>query len=435
MAYLALLVIAGYAVYVMKPEERAKLLGKAVAMAREVKGRADEARLAPEPFRDALRQRTPWVLATPAIIFLQVTVFVLMLLSPGAMSDQDTLISWGGNIGIRTTNGEWWRLVTSTFVHAGFLQLLISVAGLAQAGILAERLTGPITVALVYLAAGVLASLESLSSHSVVVGFGSSSAILGVYGLLLACLLWDTLARRSSARGPQTLFESDESSAAGEPIDGAEPIDLGEPTPLPRVPLATLKALAPAAGIFLLWCLADGFDSSKLSGLMAGLVCGLALASNVTLEKPSIFRLAGAVAALVAIVAVSAFPLRGLTDARPEIARVVALEDRTTVTYQKAVDQFKLGRLSADALARQIDQTITPELKAASARLKTLGKVPAEHAPMVKDAEEYLRLRDESWRMRAAALHKSNMPALRQADKTERASLEAFERIKPVEQK
>ena len=95
--------------------------------------------------------------------------------------------------------------------------------------------------------------------------------------------------------------------------------------------------------------------------------------------------------------------------------------------------QFKLGTLSAEALAQTIERKITPELAAAQARLKTLGRVPPEHQPLLASAEEYLRLRDESWRLRAAALHKSSMSALRKAEGAERASLEAFEKIKPVE--
>ena len=67
------------------------------------------------------------------------------------------------------------------------------------------------------------------------------------------------------------------------------------------------------------------------------------------------------------------------------------------------------------------------------ARLKALGRVPPEHQQVLASAQEYLRLRDESWRLRAAALHKSSMPALRKAEGAERASLEAFERIKPAE--
>jgi hypothetical protein len=39
-------------------------------------------------------------------------------------------------------------------------------------------------------------------------------------------------------------------------------------------------------------------------------------------------------------------------------------------------------------------------------------------------------LRDESWRLRAAALLRSDLVALRQADSKERASLEALQKIK-----
>ena len=49
---------------------------------------------------------------------------------------------------------------------------------------------------------------------------------------------------------------------------------------------------------------------------------------------------------------------------------------------------------------------------------------------MVADAEAYIKMRDESWRLRANALHKLDMRGLRDADKAERASLEAFEKIR-----
>jgi hypothetical protein len=191
-----------------------------------------------------------------------------------------------------------------------------------------------------------------------------------------------------------------------------------------------LKRLAPSAAIFVLYSMAtNGIGSPELSGLVAGFAFGLVLASGVTSAKPGLVRLGATASATLIIAMVSAFFLRGLADVRPEMARVVAIEGRTTGAYQSAVEQFKLGALSAEALAKVIDQKITPELVDARARLKTLGRVPAEHKPLVDSAEEYLRLRDASWRQRAAALHKSNMGALRQADKIERASLEAFQRL------
>jgi hypothetical protein len=122
-----------------------------------------------------------------------------------------------------------------------------------------------------------------------------------------------------------------------------------------------------------------------------------------------------------------------MADVRPEITRVLDIETRTSGAYQSAMAQFKLGTVSAEGLAQVIEKRITPELQAMQSRLKTLGRIPPEHQPLLEGAEEYLRLRDESWRLRAAALHKSSMPALRKADSAERASLEALERLKPPE--
>jgi hypothetical protein len=113
----------------------------------------------------------------------------------------------------------------------------------------------------------------------------------------------------------------------------------------------------------------------------------------------------------------------------------VDLEDRTSRAYKAAVDQFKLGAMTAEALAQVINRTIMPELQAARSRLKALAGVPPEHQPLVAHADEYLRLRDESWRLRADGLHQANMLTLRKAESAERQSLEAFERIRPVEEK
>jgi hypothetical protein len=119
-----------------------------------------------------------------------------------------------------------------------------------------------------------------------------------------------------------------------------------------------------------------------------------------------------------------------MTDVRPEIERLVATEERTAGIYDRAVNQFRIGAMSAKALAQIIDRSIVPELRAARVRLDAVTGVPAQHQPLMASAEEYLRLRDESWRIRSEALHKASMGALKTADRTERASLEAFEKVK-----
>ncbi len=161
-------------------------------------------------------------------------------------------------------------------------------------------------------------------------------------------------------------------------------------------------------------------------------------------------------AASAVIALACAAPLRSIVDVKPEIARVVAVEERTAAAYQTALDAFKKGRTTAEALARLAEGTIMPALRTVDARLEGLGNVPAEDRPIVSDAREYVRLRCLSWRLRADAIRrtnaaprrppagtvdaggrlqmearfKSNLVAEGNAEGAERASLEAFQRIR-----
>jgi rhomboid protease GluP len=396
-----LAIVLGVAYRATSPEDRARLLQAALPYLQQLKEGAAQGRAASKPFHDALRQQTRWALVTPALAATNAVVFVAMLFGSGSLSNPETIVAWGGSFGPRTTNGEWWRLVAATFVHSGMLQMLVSVAALLQPGLILERIVGPIAFAAVYFASGLLASLVNLSAHPVEVSFGASGAVFGVYGLFTATLIGQMLFRPTLA-----------------------------------IPLVALKRLAPAAAVFLLYNLGAGrLRSAEMAGMATGFIGGIVLTLGVSDRKAPARRVAAAVAAAFVIAVASAVPLRGLADVRPAIQQVISLEGRTANTYQAAVDKFKDGRINADALAQVIDKSITPELQAARTTLDTLGRVPLEHEAVVANAEEYLQLRDESWRVRSQALHKGNMTALRQADKTELASLEAFRKVKGADLK
>ena len=440
MILLVILVLAGYALYTMTPDERTRLRERLVDTAHRAKDEAARRQAEPEPFRDALRQRTPWPIVMPAFVALNVIVFLMM---GGGGSLPEKLVEWGASFGPRTTNGEWWRLAASMFVHTGFLQLLVNCAALVQLGLILERLVGHITFGAVYLAAGVLASLVTLSDYPMAITAGASGAIFGLYGLLAASSAWTVI-----QRGPRQAVEPQPATigtfgfnqlAIEETETEPEPAESNDASselrPSVAMTLTAAKRLAPVAAVFVLYNLASGSlgIAAELAGFSAGFICGVVLTNGVSVRTPPVPRVAITMAVTVVVAVASAVPLRGLADVRPEISRVIEVEGSTTTAYQAAVKQFKLGTLSAEALAQTIERKITPELQAAQARLKTLGRVPPEHQPLLASAEEYLRLRDESWRLRAAALHKSSMSALRKAEGAERASLEAFEKIKPVE--
>jgi rhomboid protease GluP len=134
--------------------------------------------------------RTPRTPATTAIVllnagmFLAIVAFGAELIFPvGTMQ-----IGWGSNFRPYTTDGEWWRLVTSMFIHFGILHLLFNMWFLAATGPLVERLYGSISYLFIYSVSGVTAGLTSLAWHPFVNSAGASGAIFGLYGTLLAAL-------------------------------------------------------------------------------------------------------------------------------------------------------------------------------------------------------------------------------------------------------
>jgi membrane associated rhomboid family serine protease len=129
-------------------------------------------------------RRTPHAFATPTLVGLNVVVFVVMVAAgvPPLNPDAMTLLRWGGDLAPRTVNGEWWRLATSMFIHAGALHLALNMFGLIQVALIVERLVGSACFVTVYAVTGFVASLASLYVHPASVSVGASGAIFGIYG-------------------------------------------------------------------------------------------------------------------------------------------------------------------------------------------------------------------------------------------------------------
>src|SRR5437868_15060803 len=95
--------------------------------------------------------------ATVVLIAMNVLVFVAMVLrgiSPIQPTIQQLLAS-GADFGPFTLGGQWWRVLTSTFVHMGIIHLGFNMWCLLDLGIIAETLLGRGVFVAVYLLSGI----------------------------------------------------------------------------------------------------------------------------------------------------------------------------------------------------------------------------------------------------------------------------------------
>lgn len=105
--------------------------------------------------------------------------------------DSRMLIDFGSGASWLTLQGEWWRLVTPIFLHAGIIHFFFNSYVLLQLGPLAEAEFGTERFWVVYLTCGIAGSAMSqflqplLTARGGVNTIGASGAIMGLMGLLL----------------------------------------------------------------------------------------------------------------------------------------------------------------------------------------------------------------------------------------------------------
>lgn len=180
--------------------------------------------------------------ATSIILDLNILVFLLMvfsginIISPNGKE----LLEWGANRRFETTNGDWWRLLTSMFLHGGFMHLFLNISGLVIAAIFVEPLLGRKNYFILYILSGLCGSLASIWWYPNTISVGASGAIFGLYGAILGLLLTNAF-----------------------PEGGKKGI---------------LMMIGIYVGINLLWGLTGGIDNAAhIGGLLSGALIGIIL--------------------------------------------------------------------------------------------------------------------------------------------------------------
>jgi membrane associated rhomboid family serine protease len=90
----------------------------------------------------------------------------------------------GGLIGIAT--GQYWRLMTAVFLHAGLFHLAFNAYALWIFGSVVEQELGHLRFLLIFFVTGLFASAVSYAFGPNAVGIGASGAVFGIFGAFVA---------------------------------------------------------------------------------------------------------------------------------------------------------------------------------------------------------------------------------------------------------
>ena len=138
--------------------------------------------------------------ATYGILLLMAVVFLLEVLLGGS-TDTANLIRMGAMVKTPYTGYEWWRPISSLFLHFGLYHFLLNSLALFIIAPFAEKWLGKWRLLFIFLASGIAANFidVALYDRPYVVLVGASGAIMGVLGVTTHLLFIGVSQEKSQA--------------------------------------------------------------------------------------------------------------------------------------------------------------------------------------------------------------------------------------------
>jgi rhomboid protease GluP len=275
---------------------------------------------------------------TYSIIAINVLVFVLMAINGAGIFEANGYVhmKWGSNFSPLTLSGDWWRLITSTFIHFGIIHLAMNMYCLYTVGVYLEPMLGKARYITAYLCTGVLASVISLWWHTDTVNSaGASGAVFGLYGLFFALLVSNL------------------------------------------IPKAVRLALLQSIGIFIVFNLAYGMKSgvdnaAHVGGLVSGFIIGLGYLFVIKKEKEQ--QKVQWLLPMVIIISIATAFTYLEQNKLPPTERAEMLNAINAGSYEDN-DQFigKLGKF--DELNLLVDSTVNDNTLSNEEQLKRIAEI------------------------------------------------------------
>ncbi|HZL88532.1 MAG TPA: rhomboid family intramembrane serine protease [Pirellulaceae bacterium] len=335
-------------------------------------------------FAALIHALTPRLWVTPTLIAINLAIFVAMLIAGRTLNPPvDLVLAWGADYGPRTLDGQWWRLVSSIFLHFTLVHVGLNMWVLWDLGQLVERLVGNVGFLVLYLVSGLGGCIASLAWNPTAISAGASGAVFGVAGALLGFLAL----RRDS------------------------------------VPAAMLSHLRSSMVTFVGFNVIFGFlargmnidNAAHLGGLATGIGCGLMLSQKLSSQAAAWRPLRNAVTGVVGLVAVIAgFWL--LPPAPPdvlgELMRFDEVASQVNSIYSDAAQKYDDRKITPAEMVHTLEHDVLPPWEASLQRLERLEHAKGATQDMVSKTVASVRLRREGWQALIVALRDDDREAM-----------------------
>jgi len=306
--------------------------------------------------------RYPWA-ATALVLINVLTFLTFSIVNKSWLGPVPQMLTvWGSNFGPLTIDGQWWRLLSSLFLHLSPLHLLVNMWVLWNVGRLAERLFGHTVLLCLYFLTGLFAGLATIAWDPAQNVIGSSGAIFGLLGAVLASTI----------------------------------------RPRHRTPSMFLKAHWPSLLLFVVFNLLTGFlqsgiaNAAHVGGLVSGAVLGPLIAipkTEAAVGRRYLFgQISATVGAAIGVVLVVLAIAPGIGAPRNPVQDYwrshqwfIAGEAENLREWQSLLTQAQSGRISEDDLAVAFDTKIRPFWESACERTVPDSSLPKGELPLAED--------------------------------------------------
>ena len=124
--------------------------------------------------------------ASLCILLANVVLFVSMEIFSLSHDYSLTYLVFGAQYGPLVDRGEWFRIFTSMFLHAGIIHMVFNSYALYVFGPVVEGIHGPWRFLVFYLTSGAVGNVATQFFYHDSISLGASGAIFGLIGVLFA---------------------------------------------------------------------------------------------------------------------------------------------------------------------------------------------------------------------------------------------------------